>query len=108
MKGLFPKLWVRLKGLLQTSAGNVIVPTMIGAANTAVFQESVVKRRTTMGTVFTNKTVATFLVAKKDKLFAQDLDSLLGLRLRQLPNCSNGLPVTTQELTAGSPSANLG
>jgi hypothetical protein len=54
-----------------------------------------------MGAVFTDKTVVPVLVAKKDELFAQDLDSLLGLLLGELPSSSNGMPVTAQQLPAG-------
>ena len=52
-----------LKWLLDAPAARIVFPAVVGAADAVVFDEPIVKRRATMGTMLSDQAVVTGAVA---------------------------------------------
>src|SRR5262249_39724564 len=62
-----------LPGLLQTAAADIIKPTMIQTAQSAVFDSPVAQVRSSVRAVNSQKSDPPFIVAEQDQIFAKNL-----------------------------------
>jgi hypothetical protein len=73
-----------LPGLLQTAAADIVEPTMIEAAQSAIFGSPVAQVCSSVGAVNAQKSDAPLIVAEQDEIFAENLNGQRRTSLGQL------------------------
>src|SRR5215468_5067937 len=104
MVNFFPEGFRTLKGLFHASAAGVVLPAMIGAADAARLDKSVIKRGPAVRAVLTHQSVASALVAEQHQIFAKNPETFFPLRCAQLRGGADHVPVAPEQ----SPSRSTG
>jgi hypothetical protein len=88
----------RFAGLFEAAAARVVQPTMVDAAQAAVFDAAVAQIGAAMGAMQPDQAGLAALVAEEDKVFAEDAHGDRPPARRHLLGERRGVPVPPQEI----------